>query len=151
MASFKAKFPVLQEIFAKNHRGAFGPLGRGLKDMQQLSSTCDSERMCVLATLTLGGSAGTFVARTLKENPRISWEELIKLIKTRYSELTDPFMAKEKCRRMQQRSGESVQNFAESLNTAALDAYDDIRLPHVCTRNHSGHFSERRKRRPFGP
>ena len=26
MASFKAKFPVLQELFAKNHRGgAFGP------------------------------------------------------------------------------------------------------------------------------
>ena len=33
MASFKAKFPVLQELFAKNHRGAFGPspAGRGLK------------------------------------------------------------------------------------------------------------------------
>ena len=26
MASFKAKFPVLQELFAKNHRGG-GPLG----------------------------------------------------------------------------------------------------------------------------
>ena len=25
MASFKAKFPVLQELFAKNHRGSFGP------------------------------------------------------------------------------------------------------------------------------
>ena len=26
MASFKAKFPVLQELFAKNHRGGpFGP------------------------------------------------------------------------------------------------------------------------------
>ena len=25
MASFKVKFPVLQELFAKNHRG--GPLG----------------------------------------------------------------------------------------------------------------------------
>ena len=33
MASFKAKFPVLQELFAKNHRGGglFGlpPAGRG--------------------------------------------------------------------------------------------------------------------------
>ena len=26
MASFKAKFPVLQELFAKNHRGG-GPFG----------------------------------------------------------------------------------------------------------------------------
>ena len=33
MASFKAKFPVLQELFAKNHRGPFAPppAGRGLK------------------------------------------------------------------------------------------------------------------------
>ena len=33
MASFKAKFPVLQELFAKNHRGgplAPPPAGRGL-------------------------------------------------------------------------------------------------------------------------
>ena len=30
MASFKAKFPVLQELFAKNHRGGpFGPPQRG--------------------------------------------------------------------------------------------------------------------------
>ena len=33
MASFKAKFPVLQELFAKKHRGAFGPppSGAGVK------------------------------------------------------------------------------------------------------------------------
>ena len=31
MASFKVNFPVLKELFAKNHRGAFGPpAGRGL-------------------------------------------------------------------------------------------------------------------------
>ena len=27
MASFKAKFPVLQELFAKNHRGLWPPSG----------------------------------------------------------------------------------------------------------------------------
>ena len=35
MASFKAKFPVLQELFSKNHRGPFAPPppsgGEGLK------------------------------------------------------------------------------------------------------------------------
>ena len=31
MASFKAKFPVLQELFAKNHRGAFGPPPSGAR------------------------------------------------------------------------------------------------------------------------
>ena len=40
-----------------------------LKDMDQLSPSIDSERMCILATLTLGGSAGSFVSRTLKSGP----------------------------------------------------------------------------------
>ena len=40
MASFKAKFPELQELFAKNHRGALWPppppAGRGLIRLMQL-------------------------------------------------------------------------------------------------------------------
>ena len=31
MASFKAKFPVLQELFAKNHRGALWPPPSGAR------------------------------------------------------------------------------------------------------------------------
>ena len=31
MASFKAIFPVLQELFAKNHRGPFGPPPSGAR------------------------------------------------------------------------------------------------------------------------
>ena len=65
-----------------------------LKDMEQLSATCDETRMCVLASLTLGGSAGTFVARMLKENTQITWTDLKKRIKERYSDLTDPALAK---------------------------------------------------------
>ena len=41
MASFKVKFPVLQELFAKNHRGgplAPPPAGRGLTDFDALKS-----------------------------------------------------------------------------------------------------------------
>ena len=39
MASFKAKFPVLQELFAKNHRG--GPLGppSGARDIHEKKTT----------------------------------------------------------------------------------------------------------------
>ena len=39
MASFKAKFPVLQELFAKNHRGgplAPPPSGARVKTLSQL-------------------------------------------------------------------------------------------------------------------
>ena len=31
MASFKARFPVLQELFAKNHRGPFAPPPSGAR------------------------------------------------------------------------------------------------------------------------
>ena len=31
MANFKAKFPVLQELFAKNHRGPFAPPPSGAR------------------------------------------------------------------------------------------------------------------------
>ena len=39
MASFKAKFPVLQELFAKNHRGGLWapPAGRGLNYQKRFS------------------------------------------------------------------------------------------------------------------
>jgi len=97
-----------------------------LQDMDQLSASCDSERMCVLASLTLGGSAGTFVVRELKQNPRMSWQDLRTKMKDRYSDLTDPFVAQEKCRRLQQKRGESVQNFAERIRVTAAEAYNNI-------------------------
>lgn len=102
-----------------------------LKDMDQLSPSIDSERMCILATLTLGGSAGSFVSRTLKSAPQTTWEQLRKSLKERYSDLTDPALAQERCRQLHQKKGESVQNFSERLRSAAMDAYDDITVPHV--------------------
>lgn len=102
-----------------------------LRDMDQLSPSIDSERMCILATLTLGGSAGSFVSRTLKSEPQTTWEQLRKSLKERYSDLTDPALAQERCRQLHQKKGESVQNFAERLRSAAIDAYDDVNVPHV--------------------
>lgn len=102
-----------------------------LKDMDQLSPSIDSERMCILATLTLGGSAGSFVSRTLKSEPQTTWEQLRKSLKERYSDLTDPALAQERCRQLHQKKGESVQNFAERLRSAAMDAYDDVTVSHV--------------------
>lgn len=113
------------------HGEGAAKLSNWLKDMEQLSATCDDQRMCVLATLTLGGSAGTFVSRVLKENPQITWQNLKIRIKERYSELTDPLMAREKCRHLKQKQGESVQNFAERINATACDAFDDTRLHHI--------------------
>ena len=49
MASFKSKFPVLQELFAKNHRG--GPLAppSGARVNIELSCLVDYGRMLLLA------------------------------------------------------------------------------------------------------
>ena len=62
---------VIQEIRMQNLTKHVRPFhGEGsakfrnwLTDMDQLGITVDSERMCVLASLTLGGLAGTFVSR----------------------------------------------------------------------------------------
>ena len=100
-----------------------------LNDMDQISITCDSERMCVLATITLNGSAGAYASRMLKENPQITWSELRRKLKERYSEMTDPYLASEKCRRLKQNRGESVQNFAEKLRTMASEAFENLSAP----------------------
>ena len=68
MASFKAKFPVLQELFAKNHRGGpFGPppAGRGLNflsmgrnifdilfDWSEQNTYSDTQSLIVIGLLT---------------------------------------------------------------------------------------------------
>ena len=59
MATFKAKFPVLQELFAKNHRGGLWPppAGRGLKGQfwnlisghARSRSQCDLSRSCCMS------------------------------------------------------------------------------------------------------
>ena len=54
------------------------------------------------------------------KNPQISWNSLKIRIKEGYSELTDPFIAREKCRHLKQKK-ESVQNFAERTNVTASD------------------------------
>ena len=54
-----------------------------------------------------------------------------KKLKERYSDLTDSFFAKERCRTLKQNKGETVQNYAERLLTAATEAYDEIQNPDV--------------------
>ena len=49
MASFKAKFPVLQELFAKNHRG--GPLGPP-SGARVKSTVCRSSRFMLFLLTT---------------------------------------------------------------------------------------------------
>ena len=57
MASFKAKFPVLQELFAKKHRGPFAPpppSGRGLMYIFRKDDTNEYRKIQVLEGRVLG-------------------------------------------------------------------------------------------------
>ena len=124
---------VVQELRIQNlsgHVRAFHGEGsqkfkNWLQDMDQISPSLDSERMCILATMTLGGSAGKFVTRTIKEVERITWQILRQKLQERYGEAVDSYLAREKVRKMKQQKGESVQNYAERLLAAATDAFED--------------------------
>ena len=130
---------VVQELRVQNlvkhvrqfHGEGTTKFSNWLKDMDLLSASCDSARMRVLATLTLGGTAGTHVARIIREEPQIGWSGLREKLRARYSDLTDPFLAQEKCRRMRQHKSESVQNFAERLLSAANEAFTDLQSANV--------------------
>ena len=74
MASFKAKFPVLQELFAKNHRGgalwAPPPAGRGLKNnVPTLQNVyfADTARNIIFSSFSLLG--GQLVGRLASSPP----------------------------------------------------------------------------------
>ena len=95
-----------------------------LSDMDQMATTCDSERMCVLATMTLGGTAGLYVTRLT--NSPITWTDLRQKLRQRFGEADNPRISREKLRNTKQHKGESVQNFAERLRAAAKDVFDDL-------------------------
>ena len=95
-----------------------------LSDMDQLSNTVDSDRMCVLATMTPGGTAGLYVGRLT--NTPITWKDLRQKLRERFGEADNPRLSKEKLRNTKQHKGESVQNYAERLRAAAKDLFDDL-------------------------
>ena len=123
---------VVQEIRVSNltqhvrtyHGEGTAKFYQWLADMDQLSNTIDSDRMCVLATLTLGGSAGLFVTRLTKTH--ITWTDLRSKLRERYGEAEDPRISQEKLKHIRQHKGEAVQNFAERLRAAATDVFNDI-------------------------
>ena len=128
---------IIQEIRMQNltkhvrtfHGEGTAKFQNWLTDMDQLAITIDSEKMCVLATLTLGGLAGTFVSRYMKENPQTQWQTLRAKLRERFSDAADLAYAQEQCRRTRQKKDENIQNFAERLRTAAADAFDNLASP----------------------
>ena len=81
------------------------------------------ERMRSLALATLKGAAADFLVRLLKNNPRLSWREILHELKGRYCDLADARYAKQTLRALEQTKTESVQNFSERIYLAAQEAF----------------------------
>ena len=95
------------------------------RDMDAIACTADDKRMVILATRTLSGPAGKFACRLLTANPNLKWLELRKELRDRYSDLKDPYCAREKLQKVRQKKGELMQNFAERLQDIASEVFDN--------------------------
>lgn len=93
--------------------------------MDSIACTADDKRMRILATRTLSGPAGKFACRLITQNPNIRWLELRRQLRDRYSDLKDPYCAREKLQKVRQKKGELIQNYSERLQDVASEVFDD--------------------------
>ena len=100
-----------------------------VRDMDSIACSTDDKRMLVLATRTLSGPAGKFACRLLAANQNLKWPELRKQLRDRYSDLKDPYCAKEKLQKVRQKKGELIQNFSERLQDIASEIFDNPNSP----------------------
>lgn len=96
-----------------------------LSDINRLRTqlSADDSRTRVLCLQTLTGPPVEFVTRLIQASPDISWTTLKKELSNRYNDMADLQFARQTLRRQTQKQGESVQNYFESLLTAAKNAY----------------------------
>lgn len=96
-----------------------------IKDLERVGTivNADDDRYKAFALQTLKGSAADFLSRILKLHPRLTWRELKQILVQQYSDTADSQMAKSKLRRLAQKKGETIQNFAERIFHLADEAY----------------------------
>ncbi|XP_069109516.1 uncharacterized protein [Argopecten irradians] len=86
----------------------------------------DDKEIPKIAYQTSVGSVGDFIKRYLDDlEGDLSWEDLKKLLKQRFADITDSHQAMALLRKTIQKRDESVQIYAERLLQVAEDAYPD--------------------------
>jgi hypothetical protein len=84
--------------------------------------------------MTCKRSVGDFIKRYLDETEALksvpSWNDLKKLLKNKFSEITDPQHALTIMRRTKQFDSKSVQLFAECLWQISEDVFDSNTIPY---------------------
>ena len=101
-----------------------------LKDMERCGAAVqfDDEKMKNLSLQTLKGAAAEFCARQCRQNPQITWPQLLELMRARFSDLADQQFAKQKLKKIRQSDGETVQTFAERVQELSEDVYTNAEL-----------------------
>jgi hypothetical protein len=106
-----------------------------VKEMEKkyaLMSGKHNHEVPTLAYMTCKGSVSDFIKRYLDETEASesvpSWNDLKKLLKNRFSEITDSQHALAIMRRTRQLDGESVQLFVEGLLQLSEDDFDSDRM-----------------------
>ena len=103
-----------------------------IKDIDKYAKlvNLNNEQIPNIAYQTSTGSVCDFIKRYLEtlgtEDDTPSWEDLKKLLKNRFAEITDAQQAMALLRKTKQKDTESVQIYSERLLQVAEDAYPDI-------------------------
>ena len=69
--------------------------------------------------------------RDVKDNPCHNWQRVRQALLAQYADEGDSHFAGQRLRRLQQKSGETVQNFGERILNLAGEAYDNLDQPLV--------------------
>ena len=85
------------------------------------------DRKKYIAYQSASGAVSEFINRCLTENPGQSWEELKYELRTRFSDVTDPYIAISLLRNIKQGKYENIQIYSERLMSLAADAYQGRR------------------------
>ena len=139
---FRDSFKMLQvemraNALAKEIRDLSGERSKRFKDWlgdvervgQALEAT--NERYKTLAFQSLRGSAGEFLSRFIQDHPNHGWRHIRQALVAQYSDEGDAHLTSQKLRRLQQKSGETIQNFGGRILSLASEAYDNTGQPLV--------------------
>ena len=84
--------------------------------------------MLALCFETLKGPAAEHLTRIARAQPNIPWQQLRQQLIALYSDISDAHIALQSLRKIKQRSGESVQVFADRIRSLAEEAYPNVNL-----------------------
>lgn len=101
-----------------------------IKELEKYAKLVGLDNVSIpnIAFQTSAGSVGDFIKRyieSMEEEGVLSWDDLKKLLRQRFAEITDSQQAMALLRKTKQKDTESVQIYSERLLQVAEDAYPD--------------------------